>query len=221
MRSPPPSSNGFSILLRGGLCVAAAERRWNLHLVQRSVVNVKKVDPDLDKPAHPWHELSIRDGKLVRGVASKDKEKTKSSSPAESGYLSTPEVTIVGKKEVLVDIEGGGRTSYAFKLNTAPDPMWQHLLAVQVYDVPEGINRSDIRVELREDTLFLLCMPSNLEAKYAFLKAAVARTNQEYQREKENVTRHVKETEDEKQQQATTGKTKVQIVRERFDKLEL
>ena len=58
---------------------------------------------DSEKPSHPWAELSLRDDKIIYGKSPKP----------ETEYLSTPEVTISGKKEVLVDAYGG-RTSYAF-----------------------------------------------------------------------------------------------------------
>jgi len=171
---------------------------------------VSKPVSDVDKPSHPWTELSLRDDKIIHGKAPKP----------ETEYLSTPEVSIVGKKEVLVDIDGG-RTSYAFKLNTAPDAGWRHLFNKNFENVPDGINRSDLRVEFKDDTLFLLCMPSKLEAKYAFVKDTVSKTNGDYKSEKETVRRRLYETAAQSKQDSAAGKGKIQTVKERFDKLQL
>lgn len=165
---------------------------------------------DSEKPSHPWAELSLRGEKIIHGKAPKP----------ETEYLSTPEVSIVGKKEVLVDVDGG-RTSYAFKLNTAPDAGWRHLFDKNFEDMPEGINRSDVRVEFKDDTVFLLCMPSKLESKYAFVKDTIVRANRAYQQEKEMVRRRLTELSAEKKDEVAAGKSKVERVKERFDKLQL
>jgi hypothetical protein len=170
---------------------------------------VRTSTPDDAKPSHPWADLSLQEEKIVLGSGKQQRE-----------YLTTPEVKIMDKKEAIVDADGG-RTSYAFKLNTAPDAVWRGIFDRHLDDPPEGINRSDLRVQFREDTLFLLCMPSRLEAKYAFVKSAVARSNVDYQREKESVRERVTKLDTQKKQKETAGKTKVQKVKERFAKLEL
>jgi hypothetical protein len=165
--------------------------------------------PNSDKPTHPWAELSLLNGQVMRGSAKQARE-----------YLATPEVTIAAKKEAIVDADGG-RTSYAFKLNTAPDAIWRVIFEKKLEDLPTGINRSDLRVEFRDDTLFLLCMPSKLETKYAFVKESVARTNRDYQQEKQAVHQRVSREDAAKTQEQAAGKTKVEKVKERFAKLEL
>ena len=163
-----------------------------------------------EKPSHPWSELSLREDKIIHSKAPKP----------ETEYLCTPAVSIVGKKEVLVDVDGG-RTSYAFKLNASPDAAWRLFFDKHLADLPDGINRSDLRVEFQDDTLFLLCMPSKLEAKYAFVKDTVAKANLAYQEEKETVRLRLSETAAHAKQATAAGKNKIELVKERFDKLEL
>lgn len=131
-------------------------------------------------------------------------------------YLATPEIQIVGKKEALADIEGG-RASYAFKLNAAPDVFWRHRFAKSLEDLPDSINRSDVRVEFDGDTLLLLCMPSRLEAKYQCVKANVAKTNADYQCERQRILERLQREADEKGR----GDAKVDIVKRRFERLKL
>jgi hypothetical protein len=64
-------------------------------------------------------------------------------------------------------------------------------------------------------------MPSKLEAKYAFVKDTIARTNRAYQQEKEAVRRRLSESAARMKQDAAAGKGKIEMVKERFDKLEL
>lgn len=152
----------------------------------------------------------MRDDRIIHG----------SDTAKESDYLATPEVRLTGKKEVIVD-EDGGRSAYSFQLNTAPDAVWCGCLADIIDHPPEGIHRSDLRVEVTGDTLTLLCMPSKLETKYAFVKAAVAEANERYHAERETVRRRVAGFDAEKQEQANAEKTKTENIRERFDRLEL
>ncbi len=97
----------------------------------------------------------------------------------ESDYMATPEVTIVGKKEVVAGADGG-RASFAFKLNTMPDMWWRYRFATNLEDPPKGVHRSAIRVDIQDDTLLLICMPTRLDAKYAFIKATIAKTNSDH-----------------------------------------
>lgn len=176
--------------------------------VQRERTRTRAPAPHRDQVTHPWRELVLREKKIIR--AAPGKEGTE--------YLATPEVKIVGKEQVVVNT-GGGRASYGFKLNTAPDIFWRHRFAKNLEHLPKGINRSDIRVEIADDSLLLLCMPSKLEDKYACVKANVARTNADYQNEKQAVRDRISHLGNERKKQA--GRTKVDLVKERFERLEL
>jgi hypothetical protein len=154
--------------------------------------------------------LSLRDDHIVWN----------SGTSGQADYLATPQVRITAKKEALVDVEGG-RSSYLFQLNTAPDAVWRECLAEVIDNPPAGIHRADLRVEVTHARLTLRCMPSKLETKFAFVKAAVSETNELYREEKETVRRRVAEFDAQKQQAATAQKTRSESIRERFDRLEL
>lgn len=171
----------------------------------RTRIRTRAAAGENDPSIHPWRQLTAREDRVVQTSAGKESE-----------YLATPEIRIVSKKEAVPHADGG-RASYAFKLNAAPDMFWRHRFAKNLEDLPDGINRSDLRVEFDADTLLLLCMPTRLEAKYACVKANVARTNADYQRERQLVLERLRREADGKDE----GDSKAEIVQRRFDRLEL
>lgn len=174
--------------------------------------------PRIRKPAvraskaadqHPWRELILRDDKLFHAPPRKE----------EIEYLSTPAVEITGKKEVIAAADGA-RASYAFQLNTAPDLFWRQRFSKNLQVMPKGIHRADLRAEFQDDTLLLLCMPSRLEAKYAFVKSTIARTNADYEAEKRRVRERVAGGNGKPDRQSAAT-ARVQKIRDRWDRLEL
>lgn len=159
-----------------------------------------------EEMTHPWTELVLRKNKIVQS-----NPRTR-----EAEYLATPEVKIVGKKEAIANADGP-RASYAFKLNTAPDEFWRDRFAKNLERLPEGINRTDLRVEITDDTLLLLCLPTRLDAKYACVKENVARTNADYQAERRAVIERLSRDRGQK----SAARKKIDLVRQKFDRLEI
>lgn len=173
--------------------------------VRRTRTRAPSSDLEATEQAHPWTQLTLRRDKIVQ----RDRNE-------ESEYLATPEVKIVGKKEVTANADGG-RAAYAFKLNVAPDVLWRQRFARNLEQLPPGIHRSDIRAEITADTLVMLCMPSRLEAKYACVKANVARTNADYHRERRAVLERLRQEAQEHQ----AGDRKTSLVQRKFEQLRL
>jgi hypothetical protein len=162
------------------------------------------------KVSHTWKELTIQNGKVMSATPGKNATE----------YLPTPEVKITGKKDVEPERDDP-RVAFGFQLNCAPDPIWKQIFAANLNDVPPGIIRPELKVDILETNLRLVCLASHLDRTYRFVKDVIEATNSDYQEEKDAVSRHVTAAEEHRRPATTPANTKVEMAREKLAQLEL
>jgi hypothetical protein len=134
--------------------------------------------------------------------------------------MPTGEITIQAKKEAKVAPDRV-RTAFGFKLNEAPDECWRKLFAENIDDRPPGILRSEMKVEISDDDLTIICLPAHLEAIYTFTKSAIAITNSDYRKERERVVRQLGTTGQTADIEALEEKNHIEAAKREFENLQL
>lgn len=160
-------------------------------------------------PDHPWNELIVRDGKLLR----------LSAHAPECQYLNAAKVEILDK--LRYEKSEAGQVIYVFAINSETDPTWRACLKSELHILPSGINPADLNVEVRGAELHLRCLPTNLESKLPVVKAAVERANGKYVRHRDEVIERVKTLESGRRQQEEAGKKHAQDIKAQFDGLQI
>lgn len=120
-------------------------------------------------PDHPWESLTIKNGKIIREI----------DTLPDCEYLNTPAIAIINKKRA-VPVEGKADVRYEFSLNSSVDPFWLGFLDDELRNIPSGMNRADLLVNISGSDLVLTCQPCNLDSKYPFIKECIERVNQRY-----------------------------------------
>jgi hypothetical protein len=160
--------------------------------------------------AHPLSRLSVREGRILHGTTPEN----------EREYMATPEVTISAKKEARTAADGV-RTAFIFQLSHAPDNLWLELFNRNIAELPPGILRSEVKVEVESDQLTLSCLPSHLERIYAFVKSTVAVTNTDYAVEKTELACQLETQGQTAEIEGLPEKNKIEAAKKQFENLQL
>jgi hypothetical protein len=151
-------------------------------------------------PVHPFDQLTLRDGVLMRMVPPLP----------DAPYLDTPPLRVTGKDQ-LVELPQGD-VSYMFTLNHRVDEAWTELFTSQ---------RDGLAAEVHGAQLEIRCHPADLERTYAGAKELLARTNRGYVEQKAEVSARVAELDAERRAAMRTQGERSHALREQFDRLVL
>jgi len=151
-------------------------------------------------PTHPFDQLTLRDGVLMR-IAPPFPD---------APYLDTPPLRIIGKDQ-LVELSEGD-VLYLFTLNHRADEVWTELFASR---------RDDQTVEVHGAQLEMRCAPADLESAYGRARELLASTNRAFAEEKIEVAKRVTELDAERNEALRAQRERSHALRQQLDRLVL
>ena len=119
---------------------------------------------------HPIDKLTFQDDKLFEiynGKLSKP-------------FMGPSQVQVT--KKLSVKEHDHQQCEFSFELSAPADPIWVSFFREQL---------SEFRVEFQSERMLLLCLPGDLEGRYAKIKEVMAKTNVRYEKERQELTAKV------------------------------
>src|SRR5688500_16711744 len=120
----------------------------------------------------PIERLTIKDGKIYELY---------------NGKLSNPFMGVsqlqVAKK-LAVKERDQNQCEFGFELTSPADPVWVQMFMEDLRPVAPTLVSS---VEFQGDRMLLTCLPANLEQNYSQVKDSMAKTNERYAKERQEL----------------------------------
>jgi len=115
---------------------------------------------------HPIEKLTLKDGRIYELY---------------NGKLSNPFMSLsqvqVTKKLSMREREAH-QCEFGFELSMAADPVWVSFFKEQLSEFP---------VEFQAARMLLVCLPANLEERYAKVKMVIGKTNERYEKTRQEL----------------------------------
>jgi hypothetical protein len=151
--------------------------------------------------SHPIKDLTLEDGKLMRGVTGGHLV----------AYMDTPTVKVIGVGTAS-NVDKDNLVKYPLNLNVVPDDIWTQLLTKR---------RQGFLTQLPGKTLTVSCAQGTLQEKYDTLKAAIEEANRAYEQEKKEVMTLVENDQQAKTKAANIALERQAQIQKELDDLQL
>jgi hypothetical protein len=151
--------------------------------------------------SHPIKDLTLEDGKLMRGVTGGHLV----------AYMDTPTVKVIGVGTAS-NVDKDNLVKYPLNLNVVPDDIWTQLLTKR---------RQGFLTQLPGKTLTISCAQGTLQEKYDTLKAAIEEANRAYEQEKKEVMTLVENDQQAKTKAANIALERQAQIQKELDDLQL
>jgi hypothetical protein len=125
-------------------------------------------------------------------------------------YMADKEIVITAK--LGAEPMSGNEFSYGFGLSNSVDDIWCRMLKEELPEFPWNAASSAI---------FITCIRSNLEGRYAKLKQAISRVNPKYLALFKKLKQQIFDEAEQREKEHQQGAENVKAVRKAFDDLQL